>query len=217
MPRPSGRWGSMKVAAAVASTALMTLASLVIGIAPAAADGATGGAAFGSGSATPAVTTQPATPATTGGIDPSAPVTTPAPAPGATATVDAAGMAHAPAGAPAAVKAIIASGNAIARKPYVWGGGHQRWLAKGYDCSGSVSYALHGAGILDGPLVSGDFMGWGDAGPGSWVTIYANRGHVFMFVAGLRFDTSGQRQTGTRWQADTRRLRGFRVRHPIGL
>lgn len=208
----------MKVAAAVAGTALTTLVSLAIGVSPAVAEGATGGAAFGTSPATPAVTTQPATPATTGGIDPSAPVTTTAlPVPGDVATVGTDGLAHAPAGAPAAVHAIIAAGNAIARKPYVWGGGHRRWLAKGYDCSGSVSYALHGAGVLDGPLVSGGFMRWGDAGPGSWVTIYANGGHVFMVVAGLRFDTSGQRQAGTRWQGAPRRVRGFRVRHPVGL
>ncbi len=208
----------MKVAAAVTGTALTTLVSLAIGVAPAVAEGATGGAAFSASSDTPAVTTQPATPVTTGGVDPSAPVTTTAPTiPGDVATVGADGLAHAPAGAPPAVSTIIAAGNAIARKPYLWGGGHRRWLAKGYDCSGSVSYALHGAGVLDGPLVSGDFMRWGDAGPGSWVTIYANGGHVFMIVAGLRFDTSGQRQGGTRWQAAPRRVRGFRVRHPVGL
>ena len=92
-----------------------------------------------------------------------------------------------------------------------------RWLARGYDCSGSVSFALHGAGLLDGPLVSGDFARWGAAGPGSWVTIYANGGHVFMIVAGLRFDTSGQRESGSRWQAAPRRVRGFKVRHPVGL
>ncbi len=199
--------------AAVAATALT---AFVVLAAPARAEDPTGGAGFGSIPPV-AAPTQPATPTSTGGIDPSAPVTTPVPVAGEVATVGADGNAIAPADAPAVIKEIIAAGNAIARKPYVWGGGHQRWLARGYDCSGSVSYALHGASLLDGPLVSGGFMRWGDAGRGSWVTIYANRGHVFMIVAGLRFDTSGQRQGGTRWQAAPRTVRGFRIRHPVGL
>ena len=198
---------------AVAATAL---AALTVAAAPALADGTTGGAGFGS-TPPPTPPTQPAPPTSTGGIDPSAPATNPAPVTGDIATVGIDGNAVAPADAPAVVKEIIAAGNAIARKPYVWGGGHQRWLARGYDCSGSVSYALHGASLLDDPLVSGGFMRWGDAGPGDWVTIYANRGHVFMIVAGLRFDTSGQRQVGTRWQAAPRTLHGFRARHPVGL
>jgi hypothetical protein len=141
----------------------------------------------------------------------------PDPLPGQVATVDADGKATAPEGAPAIVGAIIAAGNRIATRRYVWGGGHRRWEDRGYDCSGSVSYALHGAGLLDSPLVSGRFMRWGDAGPGRWVTIYAHRTHMYMVVAGLRFDTSGQRRAGTRWQVATRSARGFRVRHPAGL
>ena len=112
------------------------------------------------------------------------------------------------------MQAIIAAGNRIAKTRYIWGGGHRRWEDRGYDCSGSVSYALHGAGLLDSSMVSGGFMRWGEAGPGRWVTIYAHRGHMYMVVAGLRFDTSGQRQAGTRWQAAPRSARGFRVRHP---
>ena len=115
------------------------------------------------------------------------------------------------------MQAIIAAGNRIARTKYVWGGGHARWEDRGYDCSGSVSYALHGAGLLDSPLVTGDLAHWGAAGPGTWVTIYANAGHVYMTVAGLRFDTSGPAAAGTRWQTVLRSSRGFRVRHPVGL
>jgi cell wall-associated NlpC family hydrolase len=112
---------------------------------------------------------------------------------------------------------MIAAGNVIAHKPYRYGGGHGRWSDTGYDCSGSVSYALHGAGLLKAPLASYDFEHWGDAGPGEWVTIYANGGHAYMVVAGLRFDTSGRSRTGSRWQTDMRSPRGYVVRHPDGL
>lgn len=208
----------MRVAASLTATALAALVLAVPGTAL--AQSGTGGAGF-DGTPPAPVPTTPATPATTGGATTSVPPATGLPpattTPGSVATVGADGMATAPADAPPAVAAIIAAGNEIARKPYVWGGGHQRWTARGYDCSGSVSFALHGANLLDGPLVSGSFAHWGDAGPGSWVTIYANGGHVFMIVAGLRFDTSGQRQAGTRWQPAPRRVRGFAVRHPVGL
>lgn len=127
------------------------------------------------------------------------------------------GKAIAPADAPRRVQKVIAATNKIRNKPYKWGGGHGNWNDKGYDCSGSVSYALHGAALLGAPLVSGDLSRWGESGPGQWVTIYANAGHVYMTVAGLRFDTSGQRQAGTRWQPVRRSNRGFRVRHPAGL
>jgi hypothetical protein len=112
---------------------------------------------------------------------------------------------------------MIEAGNAIARTPYIWGGGHGKWIDKGYDCSGSVSFVLAAAGYLQGPLDSGHLAQWGDSGPGRWVTIYANSGHVFMEVAGIRFDTSGQRVTGSRWQNDGRSTAGFAVRHPPGL
>jgi cell wall-associated NlpC family hydrolase len=127
------------------------------------------------------------------------------------------GVAVPPLEAPEAVKQIIEAGNIIARSPYVWGGGHGKWIDKGYDCSGSVSFALAAAGLLNGPLDSGHLARWGAAGPGRWVTIYANSGHVFMEVAGIRFDTSGQRVTGSRWQNDGRPTAGFAVRHPPGL
>jgi len=127
------------------------------------------------------------------------------------------GTAVAPLSAPSVVAQVIAAGNAIATTPYKWGGGHGAWKDSGYDCSGSVSFALAGAGLMSSPITSGAFMSWGDPGPGRWITIYANNGHVFMVVAGLRFDTSGA-NGGTRWQsAKARSYSGFAVRHPPGL
>jgi len=134
------------------------------------------------------------------------------------AAVNGGGHAQTPTGAPEVIARIIAGGNAIAKFPYVWGGGHGSFVDSGYDCSGSVSYALAAAGLLDSPLVSGGFAKWGSPGPGKWVTIYANDGHVFMYVAGLRFDTSGRDGPfGSRWQTAPRSLAGFTVRHPTGL
>jgi cell wall-associated NlpC family hydrolase len=127
------------------------------------------------------------------------------------------GIALPPIEAPQAVHDIVDAGNQIARTPYLWGGGHGKWLDKGYDCSGSVSYALAFAGLLGGPLDSGRLMHWGKPGKGQWVTIYTNPGHVFMVVAGVRFDTSGNRVTGSRWQASMRPTGGFVARHPPGL
>ena len=137
--------------------------------------------------------------------------------PGDKATVGPDGLAIAPANAPDQVKAIIAAGNEIATKPYRYGGGHGSWQDSGYDCSGSVSYALHGAGLLEQSLPSGNFMNWGDAGPGQWVTVYAKSSHMYMVVAGTRFDTSGRSTAGTRWQAAMRPTDGYSVRHPAGL
>jgi peptidoglycan hydrolase-like protein with peptidoglycan-binding domain len=139
-------------------------------------------------------------------------------APGDRAKVGPDGKAIAPMNAPEPVKAIIAAGNAISHKPYVYGGGHGKWEDRGYDCSGSVSYALHGGGLLDASMPSGDFTDWGDAGPGTWVTLYANSGHIYMIVAGLRFDTSGMKTDGgSRWHASSRPTKGYTVRHPEGL
>jgi peptidoglycan hydrolase-like protein with peptidoglycan-binding domain len=138
-------------------------------------------------------------------------------APGDTAQIGPDGLAIAPASAPDQVKAIIAAGNVIAKMPYKYGGGHGRWDDSGYDCSGSVSYALHGAGLLDQALTSGDFTQWGDPGPGHWVTIYGKASHAFMVVAGVRFDTSGRTRAGTRWQADMRSTAGYTATHPPGL
>jgi peptidoglycan hydrolase-like protein with peptidoglycan-binding domain len=125
------------------------------------------------------------------------------------------GTAVAPSDAPQEVKDVIAAGNEIAKKPYVYGGGHGKWIDRGYDCSGSVSYALHGGGLLDSSMPSGDFMSWGKSGRGQWITLYANGGHMYMVIAGLRFDTSGA--DPSRWQSDMRDNGGFTVRHPTGF
>jgi len=128
------------------------------------------------------------------------------------------GLARAPAGSPTAVQDIVAGGNAIATFPYRLGGGHGSFVDSSYDCSGSVSYALAAAGLLDSPLTSGELMDWGAPGRGRWVTVYANSGHVFMVVGGVRFDTSGRAgRRGSRWQPLDRSARGFVVRHWPGL
>ena len=143
--------------------------------------------------------------------------TVPEPAAPEEATLGADGLAVAPASAPPEVVAVIEAGNHIATKPYRYGGGHGRWEDSGYDCSGSVSYALHGADLLDDALDSTGLMRWGERGRGSWITVYANRAHAYMVVAGLRFDTSARRRTGNRWSATMRSPRGYRTRHPAGL
>jgi peptidoglycan hydrolase CwlO-like protein len=127
------------------------------------------------------------------------------------------GMVQAPPGAPAAVAQVIAAGNAIATLPYVWGGGHGSFQANGYDCSGSVSYALAAAGLLSSPLDSTGFESWGLPGPGQWITVYANSGHAFMVVAGWRFDTVALASGGTRWSQSMTDTSGFVARHPPGL
>jgi cell wall-associated NlpC family hydrolase len=138
--------------------------------------------------------------------------------PAGAATLTRKGLAQAPLNAPQAVREIIAGGNAIADFPYVWGGGHGSFQDRGYDCSGSVSYALAAAGLLDRPMASGGFMNYGEPGKGKWVTIYANGGHMYMVVAGLRFDTSGRSgPRGSRWQRNMRSNAGFVARHPPGL
>jgi cell wall-associated NlpC family hydrolase len=129
------------------------------------------------------------------------------------------GLAFAPPDAPPEVEKVIRAGNVVARAPYRWGGGHGRWLDSGYDCSGSVSFALFAAGLLDGPLDSSGLARWGKPGPGKWITVFANDGHVFMAVGGLRFDTSGRDSStgGSRWQLNPRGTSGFSVRHWPGL
>jgi len=115
------------------------------------------------------------------------------------------------------VARVIRAANRIQSRPYKYGGGHARWNDTGYDCSGSVSYALHGAGLLAQSMPSGSFEGWGDSGPGQWVTIYTKASHAYMVVAGIRFDTSGRTTHNTRWQADMRSSSGYVARHPTGL
>jgi hypothetical protein len=142
----------------------------------------------------------------------------PAAAPVATATLSADGRtAVAPDGAPPQVQAAIAAANRITRKPYRFGGGHQRFRDSGYDCSGAVSYVLHGAGLLDRPLDSSGLARWGSRGRGEWITVYANAGHAYVIVAGLRFDTSGRGEEGPRWRPERRSPRGYAVRHVEGL
>jgi peptidoglycan hydrolase CwlO-like protein len=131
--------------------------------------------------------------------------------------IDTGGMVQPPPGAPAAVAQVIAAGNAIATLPYVYGGGHASFHADAYDCSGSVSYALAAAGLVSAPMTSGQFESWGEPGPGKWITVYANAGHVFMYVAGWRFDTVALAEGGTRWSQSGTDTSGFVVRHPAGL
>ncbi len=136
------------------------------------------------------------------------------------ATLAPGGLAVAPIGAPAAVQAVIAAGNQIARLPYVWGGGHMTYEDTGYDCSGSISYVFAAAGLLSNTMTSGELAQWGDPGPGKWITVFANAGHTFMYVAGLRFDTVALAETGSRWSdrpADEGNLSSFSVRHPPGM
>jgi hypothetical protein len=129
------------------------------------------------------------------------------------------GEAIAPPGAPTGVKRMIAAANAIDTRPYVWGGGHISFLSRGYDCSGAISYVLHAAGLLDQTMVSGQLAYWGERGRGRWVSVYANDEHVFMVIAGLRFDTRGNPPgiTGPRWHRAKVDDKRFVTRHPAGL
>ena len=128
------------------------------------------------------------------------------------------GMLIPPESAPPRVKAVIAAANRIRSKPYVWGGGHARWWDRGYDCSGSVSYALHGGHFLESPLPSGPMERWAEEGEGRWITVYANGGHAYAVIAGYRWDTSGDNggETGPRWHEELRNNNGFIARHPAG-
>jgi hypothetical protein len=142
------------------------------------------------------------------------------------------GSAAAPAEAPAEVQNAIFAANKIQDKPYIYGGGHRSFRSRGYDCSGTVSYALHGGDLLDSPLDSGSFMRWGKRGKGDWITIYTNPGHAYMVIAGLRLDTSSYGyasrrlakkvarsayERGPRWRPTMRPSRGFKKRHPAGF
>lgn len=130
------------------------------------------------------------------------------------------GRAVPPPSAPAAVKAVIAAANRLVHEPYVWGGGHLSWWdPRGYDCSGAVGFALHGGGMLETTMVSGQLAHWGEGGPGRWISVYANAEHVYMVVAGLRFDTRGDPPgvSGPRWHAERVGPRNFAPRHPLGL
>ena len=169
---------------------------------------------------TPAIPTSTAETEVPGVTEPSGvvpPVGTPT-VPGALAMMRGE-KAIAPASAPTAVKRVITAANHIRLTPYIWGGGHGSFTSSGYDCSGAVSYALHGGKLLSTPLTSGSLETFGEAGPGRWITIYANAAHTYMVVAGLRFDTAGDESgTGPRWHPTTAAAAGGRyvVRHPVG-
>jgi cell wall-associated NlpC family hydrolase len=201
---------------------VLTIAASLAAAPAALAQAPTGGT--DSTSSTPAPTTATTTaPAATGGAAYGAPnPATTKLTPEQTATILPNGMAAAPVSAPQEVKDAIAAANEIVGKPYVYGGGHNaKFLSRGYDCSGTVSYALHGADLLRSPLDSGSFMKWGESGPGTWFTIYTNPGHAFMVVAGLRLDTSAAGDPsglkGPRWRPVLRSTKGFRARHPDGF
>jgi hypothetical protein len=155
----------------------------------------------------------------TGGASFSPPPTNPTVATPQARLID--GIAHAPESAPEPVKRAIWAANRIVGRPYRYGGGHARVEDTGYDCSGTISYALIGAQLLESPLDSSSFMRWGEAGRGQWITVYTNPGHAFVVIAGLRLDTSPagdrSRARGPRWRPALRSTRGFRARHPAGL
>jgi hypothetical protein len=175
--------------------------TLLICAAPAAATASNGGTAPG-GSGDPSFPG-------TGGVSPDQPPPAPKPAPAPSGQ-------PAPADAPRAVQLAVAAGNRLQHKRYRYGGGHKSFHDSAYDCSGAVSYVLHGAGLLDYTLDSTGFKKWGERGPGTWITIYANKTHAFMVVGGLRLDTSGS-PSGPRWRPMPRSTRGFVARHPVGF
>jgi len=157
------------------------------------------------------------------GAPPPAPSTPTQPTvPGFTAKI-VKGVAYAPSYAPLAVQEAIWAGNKIRHKPYIFGGGHAAFIASGYDCSGSVSYVLHAAGLLASPFDSSDFMHWGQKGLGHWITVYTNPGHAFVQIAGIRLDTSAEgdphpaKGTGPRWRPIMTSIHGFMARHPAGF
>jgi peptidoglycan hydrolase-like protein with peptidoglycan-binding domain len=143
---------------------------------------------------------------------------TPSTTPGAKARMSSDGhTALAPAGAPSEVQAVIEAANEITDTGYRYGGGHGSFDDSAFDCSGAISHALHGASLVKRPLDSTDFESWGARGRGQWITVYANSGHAYMVVAGLRFDTSGSGEKGPRWRKQLRSSSGYVARHPRGL
>ncbi|CAB4879030.1 MAG: hypothetical protein F2799_06110 [Actinobacteria bacterium] len=180
------------------TTSTAAILAMLVMVPSALADDTTGGAS--PGDPAPPVISTPTTPTVAG-----------------SRVVIKGGLAYAPAAAPLSIKKVIWAGNKIRSLPYIWGGGHAAWLARGYDCSGSVSFALHGGGLIRQTMVSGELASFGDRGKGQWITVFANGGHVFMVVAGARFDTSGASSARSRWQKNMRSGSGYAVRHPRGL
>jgi hypothetical protein len=194
--------------------ALVGAAAFLLGLAAGDAAAATGGTTPAAKSKT---SSSPGAQGATGGLNPSQADSGLPSVAGSKAHVTRSGLAIPPSDAPLAVKRVILAGNKIAKKPYLWGGGHGSWIDSGYDCSGSVSFALHGGSLLNRPL-AGEFRTYGAAGQGRWITTYINSSHVYMTIAGLRFDTSAQRENGSRWSAQPRSWgSGFVSRHPRGL
>jgi hypothetical protein len=206
---------------------LPSFAALALIGAPAAlaasGDGTPGGVSATSG-------TPPPTTGTTGGAGvapPPAPISTPAEptVAGAFAKIKD-GVAYAPTDAPIQVQEAIWAGNKIRTKPYIWGGGHADFRSKGYDCSGSVSFVLHAAGLLRTPMDSSDFFHWGQRGLGQWITVYTNAGHAFVEIAGIRLDTSAEGEgrplagtasgSGPRWRPLLKDTSSFQPRHLLG-
>ena len=215
---------------ATAAALLLALATATPGYA---LSPSTGGTSVSESSPATAVPSPPATapanePSSTGGASPEAgapqltgelPTTGPT-VPGTRARVRN-GVAYAPEAAPLQVKEALWAGNQIVGRPYIYGGGHAAFIARGYDCSGTVSFALHGASLLRTPMDSSEFMGFGQSGAGQWITVFTNPGHMYAIIAGLRLDTSAQGDPsnlkGPRWRPALRSHQGFAVRHPIGL
>ena len=189
--------------AQIALVAALAIVATLVAAEGAAADSSSGG-----------ILLPPTLPDDPGGVAP--PVWSPTP--GGVAQLRSDGRtAMPPAGAPKAVRKAIYAANRITTTAYRWGGGHSGFRSRAYDCSGAVSFALHGAGLLDAPLDSRLFMQWGESGRGAWITVYANRRHAFVMIAGLRFDTSGAGEPGPRWRPEPRPVAGFRARHLPGL
>jgi hypothetical protein len=182
--------------------------------------------AAGGGSGLTASSSSSAKPAASGGAGVGAgpaPVSTPAhPIVQGSVAKIVKGVAYAPADAPIQVQKVIWAGNQIRKKPYVWGGGHAAFIARGYDCSGSVSYVLHAAGLLKTPYDSSEFESYGKSGLGRWITVYTNPGHAFVQIAGIRLDTSREADphpapgSGPRWRPLYKHPSGFDARHPTG-
>ncbi|MDQ6608100.1 MAG: C40 family peptidase [Actinomycetota bacterium] len=204
---------------------LPSIAVLALAAAPQ-ASAAGGGAAVGAKKGRHAPASHPKATGSSGGVGLGRPASAPSgpthpTVPGfAGKIVD--GLAYAPSYAPIQVQQAIWAGDRIRKKPYIWGGGHGSFKAAGYDCSGAVSYVLHAAGLLKTPYASGDFMAWGEKGIGRWITVYANPGHAFIEIAGIRLDTSAESDpnpapgSGPRWRPVYPDPPGFRARHPLG-
>ena len=181
-----------------------------------------GGAAYGdTATATTRAAETPPVPAPDAGQVGAVSPAPPAAVPGSVATILGDGRAAPPANAPLEVQKAILAANAIIGKPYRYGGGHRSFIDQGYDCSGTVSFALNGGGLLDDPLDSRSFFRWGQAGVGQWITVYTKSSHAFVVIAGLRLDTSAAGDPsglkGPRWRPTLRSTRGFRARHPVGF